>query len=86
MRALQYYKDLIESELDILNCLVIRDGKMIANSEILATNKIIESLSLDDLFSWYRGKLIFSNRFLSLVSEITDRQVLCSHYFLELRV
>ena len=84
MKDLNYYHKLIEERLDIMNCLLLRGDRIIPNSEILNKSLIKEKL-WDDLFQYYNGKLVFSIRFLTFVSKITDRNVLTSHYFLELR-
>lgn len=84
MKDLKFYHELIEKRLDIMNCLILRSDRIIPNTEILNKSMIKENL-WDDLFGYHNGKLIFSNRFLSFVSEITDRNVLTSHYFLELK-
>lgn len=78
------YKKLIEDKLDIMNCLDIRDDKIIPNSEIL-NKAFIKEKFLDDLFQYHKGKLIFTNRFMSFVADITDRKVLTGHYSLTLR-
>lgn len=78
------YKQLIETRLDILNCLTVRDDKIIPNTEIL-NKPFIKERFLDDLFSYSNGKLIFTNRFMHFVADITDRKVLTGHYFLTLR-
>lgn len=78
------YKQLIEKRLDILNCLTVREDKIIPNTEIL-NKSFIRKMFLDDLFSYHQGKLIFTNRFMHFVAEITDRKLLTGHYFLQLR-
>ncbi len=82
--TLAQYKDLIEIKLDIGDFLEIVDNKIIPNRRI--TNKIIKDTYTDDLFQLHNRKIVFTNRFMSLVGEITNRQVLCGHYSLELRV
>lgn len=82
--SLYEYKKLIEDRLDILNCLTVREDKIIPNTEIL-NKSFIREMFLDDLFSYHQGKLIFTNRFMHFVAEITDRKLLTGHYFLQLR-
>ena len=78
------YKELIENKLDIKNHLLLEDNKLIPN-KLLITKSYIKKYLLDDLFEYHLGKLVFKNRLLHAVGEITNRQVVCSHYFLELR-
>lgn len=84
MNTLETFLEIIESRLDIKNCLKIENNTIIPNKTLL-TKKYIKEHFLDDLFQYHEGKLIFSNRFMSFVSEITDRKVLTGHYSLELR-
>lgn len=81
---LNYYKVFIENALDIKNCLFVHNDKIIPNKQIL-TKKYIKDNLLDDLFSFHFKRLHYSHRFLRLVGEITDRQVLCGNFYLEKR-
>lgn len=81
---LHEYLKLIETRLDIMNTLTIRENKIVPNYEVL-NKTLIKENSWDDLFSYHKGKLIFTNRFMTFVGEITDRKVLTGHYHLELR-
>jgi len=81
---LNEYKDLIESKLDIKDTLLVDGSKIVPNKAKL-TKKAIKDLMIDDLFEYHMGKLVFKNRLMSFVAEITDRKVLTGHYFFELR-
>jgi len=81
---LNEYKDLIESKLDIKDALLVDESKIVPNKAKL-TKKAIKDLMIDDLFEYHMGKLVFKNRLMSFVAEITDRKVLTGHYFFELR-
>lgn len=81
---LQEFKELIETRLDIPETLTIEDHRIIPKGNKLTRNYIRDH-HLDDLFSFHEGVVYFTNRFMTFVGEITDRQVLTSHYFMILR-
>lgn len=83
MDTLAQYKNIIEKRLDIADTIEIVDNKIVPSKRL--TNKIIKDMFIDDLFQIHNRKVIFTNRFMSLVGEITNRQVLCGHYSLELK-
>jgi hypothetical protein len=83
MLELQTYLELIEKRLAIEGCLTIFDDKIIPSKSL--TKKEIKLKMWDDLFQFHDRKLIFTNRFMSFVADITDRKVLTGHYHLELR-
>lgn len=78
------YKQLIETRLGISNALLLDGTKLIPNKALL-TKAYIKTNLLDDLFQYHNGKLVFTNRLLHLVAELTNRQVLTGHYHLEMR-
>jgi hypothetical protein len=84
MKTLEDYKKLIETKLDIINCLTIRDNKIIPNSEIL-NRKIIKENSWEDLFSYDRAKLVFEDRMRLFVYEITNGELLTGFDYFKLR-
>lgn len=77
------YKELIETRLDLKGCLEIKDNRIVPNSII---NKAwIKQHHCDDLFSTHNRKIIFTNRMMHFVSEMTDRKLYAGHYSFELR-
>lgn len=81
--TLQEYKELIETRLDLKDCLEIKENKIVPSSTI--TKAWIKSRHCDDLFSTHNRKIIFTNRMMHFVSEMTDRKVYAGHYSFELR-
>lgn len=80
------YKELIEDKLDIKGTLLIQDDKIIPNKALL-TKRYIKDSCLDDLFKYHvNNKVYMTNRLMSFVGDITDRQVLTDRYYMELRV
>ena len=84
MNELEVYRDLIESRLDIKGALLISDNAIIPNGQFL-TKGNIKRLMIDDLFEYHDRKLVFKNRLMSFVGEITDRKLLTGHYKFEMR-
>lgn len=77
------YKDLLETRLDIRGALKIVDNKIIPSETL--TKKVIKEKMIDDLFSYHFGKLYFTNRFLKVADELTNRSAYNGHYSLELK-
>lgn len=84
MKTLNDYKALLETRLDISGTLTIEGNEIKPNAAKL-TKATIKSMHLEDLFQFHQGKLIFTNRMLHFVSDITDRQLFAAHYALTLR-
>jgi hypothetical protein len=82
--TLQDYKDLIEQKLGIHDTLLVEHFRIIPNKTKL-TKKFIKTNFLDDLFEYHLGKPVFKTRLLSIVAELTNRQLLTGHYHFEKR-
>ena len=82
--VLRTFKDLIESKLGLEGMLLMANDCILVPNDKILTRKFIKENCLDDLFEYHSNTLIFKNRMLSLVSEITGRKLKTGHYFFEL--
>jgi hypothetical protein len=68
----------IETRLDIKGTLELKDGYIVPAK---ALNKaLVKAKHLDDLFQYHNRQWVFTNRMMSFVGEMFDRQVKTGHY------
>lgn len=79
--TIQQYKECLEGTLDIRDCLIVVGDKILPNKSKL-TRHYVKKNSLDDLFEHRGINIVFTNRFLCLVDEITGKRLTTGRYIL----